>query len=107
MRNYRTIRYRLLPETGQNVQALVGLAGACRYVWNYFPGANKEQYNLYRLAKTLGIDGVEKPPVTFFSLGKAFIELRNSPGGEWLKGYHEAPTICEQDMLLAFVRLRI
>lgn len=88
MRNYRTIRYRLLPETGQNVRALVGLAGACRYVWNYFLGANREQYNLYRLAKTLGIDGVEKPPVTFFSLGKAFIKLRNSPGHEWLKGYH-------------------
>ena len=85
---HRTIRYRLLPETGRNVQSLVGLAGACRYVWNYFLAANSDQYNLYRLAKTLGIEGVGKPPVSFFSLGKTFIELRNSPDHEWLQGYH-------------------
>ena len=88
MKSHRTIRYRLLPETGSNVRALNGLAGACRFVWNHFIAANQEQYNLYQLAKTLGIEGIKKPPVSFESLGKAFVELRNSPGHEWLLGYH-------------------
>ena len=85
MANHRSVRYRLFPETGENVRALHGLAGACRYVWNHFLALHQGQYKQYREAQTLGIDGYRKPSVSFFNLGTQFTEFR--AGHPWLEKY--------------------
>ena len=44
MKTNRTIRYRLYPATYRKHQQLHGIAGACRYVWNYFVGKLRNEY---------------------------------------------------------------
>ena len=78
----RAVRYRVLPGTKAKAHRLNRIAGACRHVWNQMLA---DQDDLHRLAR---INGARAPSVTFFTLGKAFAELRNSNGHEWL---HELP----------------
>lgn len=75
---YRTTRYRLLPRTRENAAFLCQMAGACRYVWNYFLEQHQHEYRAYQNGRG------KCPSPTFFSLGKKFIQLRNSAGHEWL-----------------------
>jgi len=59
--------------------AINRLAGACRYVWNWSLARQNAEWQGHLFA------GNPKPPSpTFFTLGKAFTELRNSKGQEWL-----------------------
>ncbi len=67
---YRNITYRLLPVTRAKAQQLSSLAGACRYVWNQILA---DQEDLYRIARMCG---AKPPSVSFFTLGKAFTDLR-------------------------------
>ena len=68
---YRNIAYRLIPGTRRKAVFLSRCAGACRYVWNRSLALNLYRYNLYRHGFLL-----EKPPVSFFSMGKQFTRLR-------------------------------
>ena len=47
MKTYRTIRYRLHPQTPAKAHRLHELAGACRYVWNHFVGVLQDEYTAY------------------------------------------------------------
>ena len=80
---YRTITYRLLPETSAKGRKLASIAGACRYVWNTLLD---DQDALYHAARMCGA----KPPLpTFYTLGKAFTDLRAVT--PWLKEMPFAP----------------
>ena len=43
-KEFRGVEYRLLPGSRANARRLAGIAGACRFVWNYFLAKNKEEY---------------------------------------------------------------
>ena len=75
----RAVRYRVLPGTQSKAHRLNRIAGACRHVWNQMLA---DQDDLHRIAR---MNGARAPSVTFFTLGKAFAELRNSDGHEWLR----------------------
>ena len=67
---HRNITYRLLPGNRGRARKLASAAGACRYVWNQLLD---DQQALYESARMCG----GKPPLpTFFTLGKAFTDLR-------------------------------
>ena len=75
----RAVRYRVLPGTRAKARHLNRLAGACRYVWNV---TLDDQQILHDTARMFGASA---PSPTFFTLGKAFTQLRRSNGHEWLK----------------------
>ena len=75
----RTVRYRVLPGTRAKARGLNRLAGACRYVWNEMLD---QQQCLYDTARMFG---APPPPPTFFTLGKAFTQLRRSNEAAWLQ----------------------
>ncbi len=78
-KEFRGVEYRLLPGSSANARKLAGIAGACRFVWNYFLAKNKEEYKRAKES-----DG-KKPSVSFFSLGKQFTQLRKEV--DWLSEY--------------------
>ena len=78
-KEYRGVEYRLLPGTRARARKLAGIAGACRFVWNYFLAQNKEEYKRAKES-----DG-KKPSISFFSLGKQFTQLRKEI--DWLSEY--------------------
>ena len=75
----RAVRYRVLPGTRAKARRLNRIAGACRYVWNRML---EDQQTLHDTAKMCGASA---PSPTFFTLSKAFTDLRKSNGHEWLK----------------------
>ncbi len=80
-----TVRLRLLPETQAKAQQLAGTAGACRWVWNRFLARQQFRWRCwqdYRIGP--------RPSVSFFSLGKEFTALRQSPEYSWLQEYSYA-----------------
>ncbi len=75
--SYRGVEYRLCPGTQGKAKKLAGLAGACRFAWNAIFA--ECQYKAVRDTDQ------PNPSVSFFSLGKRFIQLRQST--EWLDQY--------------------
>ncbi len=47
MKHYRTIRYRLHPNTKAKAEKLLALSGACRHVWNHFVAKLRDDYAFY------------------------------------------------------------
>lgn len=88
---HRNITYRLIPGTRNKAHKLSRTAGACRWVRNHFLAENQRQYHahldtqLFCEDTLLGLlfERPEKPSVSFFSLGKQFIELRRQMN--WLR----------------------
>ncbi len=78
-KEYRGVEYRLIPGSRAKARKLAAIAGACRFVWNYFLAKNKEEYE--QASKSDG----KKPSVSFFSLGKQFTQLRKEI--DWLPEY--------------------
>ena len=75
----RAVRYRVLPGTSAKARRLNRLAGACRFAWNELLG---QQHALVDCAR---VNGGKPPSPTFFTLGKAFTELRRSNDAAWLQ----------------------
>ena len=73
---HRQVVYRLLPGSRAKARRLAALAGACRFVWNEMLD---QQEQLYAIAR---MQGAKPPAPTFFTLGKAFTQLRRSRRGE-------------------------
>ena len=67
---HRQIVYRVLPGSRERAQKLASVAGACRYVWNELLDQQESLYQAARLC------GSRPPSPTFFTLGKAFTQLR-------------------------------
>ena len=82
----RAVRYRVLPGTPAKARQLNRLAGACRHVWNWSLDQQRAAWLGWRFSSTK-----RPPPPTFFTLGKAFAELRNASGHEWLKALPFSP----------------
>ena len=59
-----------LPGSRRRAHDLARIAGACRFVWNQVLA---DQEDLHRIARMVG---AKPPSVSFFSLGKAFTQLR-------------------------------
>ena len=75
----RTVRYRVLPGTRAKARGLNRLAGACRYVWNEMLDQQQALWDIARM------HGAKPPSPTFFTLGKAFTQLRRSNDAAWLQ----------------------
>lgn len=80
---HRQIVYRLHPSSRERARQLASVAGACRFVWNEMLD---QQEQLYAIARMCG----SKPPSpSFFTLGKAFTQLRRVT--PWLQEMPYAP----------------
>ena len=82
---YRNVTFRLLPGSREKAMKLARIAGACRFVWNEMLD---QQEQIQTIA---GMCAARTPAPTFFTLGKAFTQLRKVT--PWL-----------QDMPFAVVR---
>ncbi len=82
--SYRNIRYRLYPKTHRKAEQLNKCLGATRFVWNHFLAENREMMQAHRTD-----DSSPRPSLSFFSLGKEFIELRQQT--DWLEELPCAP----------------
>ncbi|MCE2521494.1 MAG: helix-turn-helix domain-containing protein [Alphaproteobacteria bacterium] len=82
-REFRNVTFRLLPESRAKAKKLAAVAGACRFVWNEILD---QQEQLYAIA---GMCGAKPPGVSFFTLGKAFTQLRRVT--PWLQDMPFAP----------------
>ena len=80
---HRNITYRLVPGTAVHARKLASTAGACRYVWNTMLA---DQQDLYLAARAAG---AKPPSVSFFTLGKAYTQLRKAT--PWLQELPFAP----------------
>ena len=83
MTEYRNVTFRLLPGTRTRARKLAALAGACRFVWNEMLD---QQDQLHAAAL---LCGAKAPAPTFFTLGKAFTQLRAVT--PWLQDMPFAP----------------
>ena len=81
--DHRNITYRLLPGSPGAARKLASAAGACRYVWNCLLDDRQALYDVARMC------GAKPPLPTFFTLGKAFTDLRNAT--PWLNDLPFAP----------------
>ena len=76
----RAVRYRVLPGTPAKARGMNRIAGACRHVWNVSLDRQRNAYLGWRFSGC----GPRPPYPSFFTLGKAFTQLRRSPGHQWL-----------------------
>ena len=67
---HRQIVYRLHPGSRERARRLASVAGACRFVWNEMLDQQEQLYAVARMC------GCKPPSPTFFTLGKAFTQLR-------------------------------
>ncbi len=75
MTNYRTICYRLHPNTKAKAEKLLALSGVCRHVWNHFVGKLRDDYAFYGECDS-----------GWYSNNKLFTVLRNGQK-DWLQDY--------------------
>ena len=80
---YRNVTYRLLPGSRARARRLARIAGACRFVWNEMLDQQEQLHAIARMC------GAAPPPVTYFTLGKAFTQLRRMT--PWLQEMRYAP----------------
>ncbi len=78
MRHYRTIRYRLHPNTSAKAESLFALSGACRHVWNHFVAKLRDDYAFYG-----------ECDYRWYSNNKLFTVLRHGQK-DWLQDYSAA-----------------
>lgn len=79
----RNITYRLMPGSRRKARRLSALAGARRFVWNRFLAENREAMEAWNRGEG------ERPPTSFFALGKRFTALRKAT--PWLQEMACAP----------------
>lgn len=78
---YRAVTFRLHPGSRARHVEIARTAGACRHVWNHFLAKNRREYALWKASHDFGgpaCHGLERPPVTFQSLGVQFTQLRKA-----------------------------
>ncbi len=80
---HRQIVYRVLFDQRATARRLAAVAGACRFVWNEMLDQQAQFYDIARMC------GARPPSPTFFTLGKAFTQLRRVT--PWLQAMPYAP----------------
>ncbi len=79
----RLVEFVVLPVTKAKARKMFQIAGACRFVWNYFREKNLGDYQKFRDAKG------DRPQTSFFSLALEFTKLRHET--DWLRELPFAP----------------
>ena len=77
----RAVTFRLHPGSRARHVEIARTAGACRHVWNHFLAKNRREYALWKASHDFGgpeCHGLERPPVTYQSLGVQFTQLRKA-----------------------------
>ena len=67
---HRQVVYRVLPGSEPRARRLASIAGACRFVWNELLDQQQQLHTMARMCAG------RTPSPTFFTLGKAFTDLR-------------------------------
>ena len=67
---HRQVVYRVLPGSKGRARRLASIAGACRFVWNELLDQQEQLHTMARMC------GGRTPSPTFFTMGKAFTDLR-------------------------------
>ena len=80
---HRQILYRVLFDRPATARSLAAVAGACRFVWNEMLDQQAQLYDVARMC------GAQPPAPTFFTLGKAFTQLRRVT--PWLQAMPYVP----------------
>ena len=85
---FRAVRFALHPGTRRKGRLIAQTAGATRFVWNHCLARNQREYAAYKVRQPMYEHGLlieppVKPPVSFFSLGKQFTEMRRET--PWLQ----------------------
>ena len=80
---HRQIVYRVLFVRPAAARRLAAVAGACRFVWNEMLDQQAQLHDMARMC------GAPPPAPTFFTLGKAFTQLRRAT--PWLQAMPYAP----------------
>ena len=80
---HRQIVYRVLFDRPATARRLAAVAGACRFVWNEMLDQQAQLYDVARMC------GARPPSPTFFTLGKAFTQLRRVT--PWLQAMPYVP----------------
>ena len=80
---HRQIVYRVLFDRPATAKRLAAVAGACRFVWNEMLDQQAKLHDIARMC------GAQPPAPTFFTLGKAFTQLRRAT--PWLRAMPYAP----------------
>ena len=80
---HRQIVFRLHPGSWERARKLASVEGACRFVWNEMLDQQDQLYTIARMC------GSKPPPPSFFTLGKAFTQLRRVT--PWLQDMPRAP----------------
>ena len=80
---HRQIVYRVLFDRPATARRLAAVAGACRFVWNELLDQQAQLYDVARMC------GARPPSPTFFTLGKAFTQLRRVT--PWLQAMPYVP----------------
>ena len=80
---HRQVVYRVLPGSEGRARRLASIAGACRFVWNELLDQQEQLHTMARMC------GGRTPSPTFFTMGKAFTELRRVT--PWLQDMPYAP----------------
>ncbi|MCY3826362.1 MAG: transposase [Candidatus Dadabacteria bacterium] len=76
VKEIRTVEFVVLPTSKVKARKMFQMAGACRYVWNYFRKKNLTEYQAFRNGKG------QRPHTSYFSLGLEFTRLRHET--DWL-----------------------
>ena len=82
-REHRQVVYRVVPGSLARARRLAAIAGACRFVWNELLDQQDQLHGMARMC------GGRTPSPTWFTLGKAFTELRRAT--PWLGEMPFAP----------------
>ena len=83
VREIRTVEFVVLPTSKAKASKMFQIAGACRYVWNYFRKKNLAEYQAFKNGKG------QRPHTSYFSLGVEFTRLRHET--DWLLGLPANP----------------
>ena len=67
---HRYVVYRVLPGSEGRARRLASIAGACRFVWNELLDQQEQLHTMARMC------GGRTPSPTFFTMAKAFTDLR-------------------------------
>ena len=80
---HRQVVYRVLLGSEGRARRLASIAGACRFVWNELLDQQEQLHTMARMC------GGRTPSPTFFTMGKAFTDLRRVT--PWLQDMPYAP----------------
>ena len=90
----RIERYRVRFDHRSQAAKCAQIAGACRLVWNILLADCERRYWLHKELGEKSADDGKEPvdkSVSFFTLGKRFVDLRSRPESTWIQAFMGSP----------------